>query len=189
MRQPFPLLACIALATLGCSHGGRIVSADLQAKEKSVMAVSADDFLNGKYIPMQHTASDGNVSPGIGWSKVPPDTKSIALIVEDSDADQFAHWVVYNIPASMVKLPERSLPATVMQGQNETGKIGYFGPQPPPGKVHHYHFNVYALDSELPLGPGATRNDVLKAMSGHVLAHAELIGLFRTGEPPSRKRP
>lgn len=172
-----PILA----ATLGgCSSGEPVVNADLNPKTQTVLHVQTAEFQPGQAIPVQNSALGGNAIPTVSWSAVPDSTKSVAIIVDDSDANGFTHWVVFGIPPTTVYLASSDLGAAI-QGENSSGTVGYFGPKPPPGKVHHYHFHVYALDSMLPLQAGAKKEDVLKAMSGPVLAQGELVGTFRSG--------
>lgn len=110
------------------------------------------------------------------------------MIVDDPDANGYVHWVIFNLPPSITMLPAGLPPtgklpslANALQGQNSHGEPSYFGPQPPPGKPHHYHFHVYALDEMLPLKAGASRDEVVKAMSHHVLAQGEIIGTYQSG--------
>jgi Raf kinase inhibitor-like YbhB/YbcL family protein len=142
-------------------------------------------FANGDRIPAKYTCDGEDVSPPMDWSKGPTATESYAVIVDDPDAPRgtFTHWVIYNIPYNVTRFEEYvtavdRLDDGTLQGTNHFGRIGYGGPCPPPGKPHHYRFNVYALDTRLSLGPGATKEDLLKAMSGHVLAQGELIGVY-----------
>jgi Raf kinase inhibitor-like YbhB/YbcL family protein len=106
-------------------------------------------------------------------------------LCEDPDAPRgvWSHWVLYNLPAATRELVENAskgaLPAGSVQGTNDFGKIGYGGPAPPPGKPHRYYFKLTALDIELSLPAGAKRQDVLKAMEGHVLAEGWLMGTYR----------
>jgi len=150
--------------------------------------------IHGTISKMQSEYGDG-VSPEIWWDKV-DGAKSYALILEDPDAKAprpFVHWVAYNIPADRTSLPEGlqeqerlTEPEGLLQGRTSKGSVGYFGPRPPEGDPpHHYHFQVFALDRELDVPPGAERDDVLRAMRGHVLAAGELVGTYQqAGEPP-----
>jgi Raf kinase inhibitor-like YbhB/YbcL family protein len=112
---------------------------------------------------------------------VPDETKEIALICADPDAPTpvpWVHWVAYKIPADRPGLPEGSTQGA-LEGENDFGGMGYGGPMPPKGHgVHHYHFKVYALDAELEVAAGSTKERLLEAMEGHVLAEGELIGAY-----------
>lgn len=142
-------------------------------------------FPMGGEIPARYTCSGDDVSPALAWSGAPQGTKSFALIVDDPDAPSgtFTHWIVYDLPAATHQLPENVSKADDLsgggrQGRNDFRRVGYGGPCPPPGKAHRYFFKLYALDAALNLPAGASRRDVEGAMSGHVLAHAELMGKF-----------
>ncbi|MGB9619287.1 MAG: YbhB/YbcL family Raf kinase inhibitor-like protein, partial [Armatimonadota bacterium] len=111
-------------------------------------------------------------------------TKTLALICDDPDAPHrtWVHWVLFNLPARVTRLPENvpplpKLPSGALQGRNDFGKIGYGGPAPPSG-THRYFFKVYAVDTVLSLEPGATKDRLLKAMDGHILAQGELVGRY-----------
>jgi Raf kinase inhibitor-like YbhB/YbcL family protein len=134
-----------------------------------------------------------NVSPALAWSGVPAQAQEVVVLMEDPDAPMpqaFVHWSIYGIPPSVNSLPEgigaggtagRTLPGGVFQGRNSTGRTGFFGPKPPPGHgVHHYHFQVFALDEPLGLGPDAERDALVEAMRGHVLAQGDLVGTYET---------
>jgi Raf kinase inhibitor-like YbhB/YbcL family protein len=141
-------------------------------------------FRNGQPIPARYTADGRDVSPELSWGGVPPETKSLALVCEDPDAPRgiWVHWVLYELPPGVAALPEgvpprESLTGGGTHGKNDFGKLGYGGPAPPSG-THRYFFRLYALDCSLPLPPGATRAELLRAMEGHVLARGELMGTY-----------
>jgi Raf kinase inhibitor-like YbhB/YbcL family protein len=136
-------------------------------------------------IPVEYTCDGANQSPPLAWSGVPDGTLSLALLVEDPDAPSgtWSHWVVYNLPPDLHELPVRVPPGERTnwggwQGKNDFGKLGYGGPCPPPGPAHHYYFYLFALDGELDLSPGATRQALRRQIQGHVLAQAELMGYY-----------
>ena len=115
---------------------------------------------------------------------VPEQAQSLALIAEDPDAPGgvFTHWLLYNIPPGVKELPEdvrrdETLPNGARQGINDFGKIGYGGPCPP-GGTHRYYFKLYALDTLLDLKPGATKEQLLDAIQGHLLAETEVMGKY-----------
>ena len=141
-------------------------------------------FQNGGSIPKKFTCEAADVSPELTWSGAPEKTQSFALIADDPDAPMgtWVHWVIYDLPPNTAKLPEgvpkQEQAASGAQGKNSSGKIGYGGPCPPPGKPHRYFFKLYALDSKLNLKPGARKPEVEAAMKGHVLAQAELMGKY-----------
>jgi Raf kinase inhibitor-like YbhB/YbcL family protein len=149
------------------------------------MDLKSASFENGGMIPARYTCDGKNVSPALEWHSVPASTKSIAIIADDPDAPMgtWVHWVYYNIPPETTSLPE-NVPlqdhpySGGIQGTNDFGKTGYGGPCPP-GGTHRYYFKIYALDAMLDLGPGATKKQILKAMEGHILDQARLMGKYK----------
>lgn len=145
---------------------------------------SSSAFGYGQPIPAVYTCKGRDISPPLEWSDLPAGTKSLALIMDDPDAPMgtWVHWVIYNIPPTRNGL-EEAIPAQErladgsLQGKNSWRRIGYGGPCPPSG-THRYYFRLYALDSTLSLTPGASKEQVLAAMQGHILAQAEWMGTF-----------
>ncbi len=143
-------------------------------------------FQEGGWIPSQCTCDGKDLSPDLAWSGAPDGTKSFALICEDPDAPMgtWIHWVVFNIPARLSRLPmgvptTRELAEGARQGLNDFHRIGYGGPCPPKGSTHRYFFTLYALDTILSLDPGIRKEDLLRAMKGHVLSETRLMGRYR----------
>jgi Raf kinase inhibitor-like YbhB/YbcL family protein len=141
-------------------------------------------FENEGMIPRKYTCDGDDISPPLSWDSVPEETKSIAVICDDPDAPMgiWVHWVVYDILPGTRELkenitPEREMDIGGIQGMNDFKKVGYGGPCPPRG-THRYFFKIFALDSRLELGPGATKDKLLIAMEGHILAKGELIGKY-----------
>ena len=141
-------------------------------------------FREGDYIPKKYTCDSENVSPPLGWSGIPSETKSIALICDDPDAPigTWVHWVIFNIPSSVSNLNEKILQNKILedgttQGNNDFNKIGYGGPCPPSG-THRYFFKIYALDKRIELTAGATKSELLHEMNGHILAEGKLMGKY-----------
>jgi Raf kinase inhibitor-like YbhB/YbcL family protein len=149
--------------------------------------ISSLAFKEGERIPARYTADGQDVSPALAWSGAPAKTSRLALIVHDPDAARpggFTHWVIFNLPAESKGLPEgvpgrERLESGATQGKNDGGTAGYMGPSPPPGKLHHYHFMLFALDQPIELSASASRRQVQDAVKGHVLAEAELMGLYQ----------
>jgi Raf kinase inhibitor-like YbhB/YbcL family protein len=136
-------------------------------------------------IPRKHTCDGPDLSPVLEWTNVPEGTKTLALICDDPDAPvgTWVHWVLYNLPAAVTSLPEgipnsETTEQGASQGINDFRRIGYGGPCPPPGKPHRYFFKLYALDDKVPLSPGASKKELLKAMENHILGQAELMGTY-----------
>jgi Raf kinase inhibitor-like YbhB/YbcL family protein len=160
-----------------------------EGRASNQLAVSSPAFNSGQTIPLPYTSYGERFSPALGWTSAPRATKSFAIIVEDPDAAQpkpFVHWLLYNLPGTTLQLHE-SIPADprlvdpsgALQGRNSRGQIGYMGPKPPHGDAaHHYHFEVFALDTTLPVTSGLDREALLKAVNGHVLASGEVVGTF-----------
>lgn len=148
------------------------------------MNMTSPSFRDGR-IPKDFTCDGANKSPRLKWSEPPAGAKSLALIATDPDAPigTFVHWVLYNLPAGTRELDE-ALPTPGQladgsrQGRNDFGNTGYGGPCPPRGSTHRYFFELYALDEPLKLPAGETREQVEKAMQGHILARGELIARY-----------
>ena len=152
------------------------------------MKLSSPAFAEGKPVPDKNARDHADLSPELSWSGAPEGTKSFALVCDDADAPRptpWVHWVYFDIPASAAGLPEGvakdERPKTGgVQGRNDYGDVGWGGPQPPRGHgVHHYEFRLSALDTLLNLPPGSTKDEVEKAMRGHVLALAKTMGTYR----------
>jgi Raf kinase inhibitor-like YbhB/YbcL family protein len=160
------------------------------AKEVNlIMKLTSPSFENQGETPKKYTCDGEDIPPAITWSDVPEGTQSFALIVDDPDAPDpanprmtWVHWVIYNIPATILSLPEgvkeKDLPKGTLQGLNDWKKTGYGGPCPPVDK-HRYFHKLYALDIVLPDLKQPTKAKLEKAMEGHVLSKAELVGLYQ----------
>jgi Raf kinase inhibitor-like YbhB/YbcL family protein len=187
------LSACACLGTVAAASqdSPRPLAIEVLGGEALPLTVISRSFDADGTIPPTYSDYGEKISPELSWSGVPASAKSLVLLMEDPDARQpkpFVHWVLYNLPASISSLPE-SIPGTprlpdfggALQGRNSHGTIGYFGPRPPKGDpAHHYHFQLFALDSTLGLEAGASPAAVLSALKGHVVAHGEIVGLFRS---------
>lgn len=143
------------------------------------LKITSPAFANNGDIPMKYTCEGQQVSPPLEISGIPSGTKSLALIVHDPDAPMtggFTHWVVWNIDPSIHSIPEGFDGAD--QGFNGAKKSGYIGMCPPKG-THHYHFKIYALDTRLNINKESGKTELEKSMKGHVIAQAELVGLYK----------
>jgi Raf kinase inhibitor-like YbhB/YbcL family protein len=156
------------------------------AKEP-IMELRSPAFAAGGEIPRRHTCEGDDVSPPLQWQGVPAPARSLVLIVDDPDAPDpaapqrtWVHWVLVDLPPTTSALPEggQPLPVGAREGLNDWKRAGYGGPCPPIGR-HRYFFKLYALDCTLPMPPHPDKAAVEKAMRGHVLAEAELIGTYR----------
>jgi Raf kinase inhibitor-like YbhB/YbcL family protein len=153
--------------------------------------LATDAFDDGGVIPAKYTRTGPNwVSPALNWTNVPPGTVSFALLTHDPDVsiskttEDVLHWLIFNIPGTALGLPEGvpfepTLADGSVQAKNRRGLVGFLGPGAPAnGPYHHYTFELFALDTVLNLGPDATRADFLKAIDGHILGKAALVGRF-----------
>jgi Raf kinase inhibitor-like YbhB/YbcL family protein len=142
-------------------------------------------------IPAKHTCQGDDTAPALVWSGAPAGTKSFALIVDDPDAPDprapkttWVHWVLYNLPPTTSTLPEAAtaadLPPGTQEGINDFGTAGFRGPCPPTGR-HRYFHKLYALDTVLADLGKAKKADVEKAMRGHVIGEAQLVGTYEKG--------
>lgn len=160
-------------------------SQQMRDASRSGFRLQSSAFREGRTIPRRYTCTGEDVSPALHWTAPPSGTRSLVLIVEDPDAPGgvWTHWVVFNLPASARSMPgnvpkQAQVPGGGLQGTNSFGHLGYGGPCPPPGKPHHYFFHLYALDTVLSLKAGASKQEVLDAAKGHILAQTQLMGLF-----------
>jgi len=143
------------------------------------LELTSNAFTNGQSIPAKYACTGKNISPALAWSDPPPGTQSFALIMDDPDAPAgtWVHWVLFNIPADARSLQENMDTSAMSVGKNSWGDLGYGGPCPPSG-THRYFFKLYSLDTTINLLPGATKEQMLKEMDGHILAQGELMGTF-----------
>jgi Raf kinase inhibitor-like YbhB/YbcL family protein len=153
------------------------------------LTITSPAFAAGGSIPEEYTGEGRDASPPLAWAGVPAGTKSLALVVDDPDAPDpaapkrvWVHWVLYDLPPAAAGLPAgvapAALPAGAREGKNDWGRTGYGGPMPPVGR-HRYFFKLYALDAVLGDLGAPTKADLLKAMGGHVLEQAEVIGTYQ----------
>lgn len=176
--------AVAALVLLGC----QVFTAEAkQAGGKTMhkLSVTSTALTEGAKVPKEYTGDGKDVSPPLSWGQLPTQAKSVCIICDDPDAPvgNWTHWVLFNIPVSSTGLSEgvradETLPDGSVHGINSWKKVGYNGPAPPPGQNHRYFFKVYALDKKLDLKPKATRDQVLQAINGHVVAEGQLMSTY-----------
>lgn len=153
------------------------------------LTISSTAFTHEGAIPSRYTCEGQDVSPPLDFAGAPADTKSLLLIIDDPDAPDpaaprmtWVHWLLYNLPADCPGLPEAvtyaQLPKGALQGVNDWKRTGYGGPCPPVGR-HRYFFKLYALDIVLPDLGRPTKDALERAMHGHVLAEAQLMGTYQ----------
>ncbi|MDR3624970.1 MAG: YbhB/YbcL family Raf kinase inhibitor-like protein [Chlamydiales bacterium] len=147
------------------------------------MKLTSTHFKENENIPSQYTCEGLGCNPELHIQDVPKGTLSLALIMDDPDVPvnirkdcMYDHWVVFNMPKDTAVIKENLTPPGTL-GKNTSGSLGYIGPCPP-DRRHRYFFKLYALDCTLPLAEGATKKQVEKAMDGHILAQATLMGTY-----------
>ncbi|MSR10398.1 MAG: YbhB/YbcL family Raf kinase inhibitor-like protein [Gammaproteobacteria bacterium] len=177
--------------------GALVFSAQLLAQEiPETIAVTSSAFEHHGTIPLEFTAYGDNKSIDLSWSNLPEGTVQLALICDDPIVPMpqpFVHWVAYNIPATATGLPANLMKEAevtgiaglegMINGVNGTRQTGYFGARPPvDGKLHAYHYRVYAIDADLDLAAGLNKDELLAAIEGHVLATGMLMGHYQREE-------
>lgn len=183
----FWLLCSILVPTLALVPLGGAAAIEKNGKVMT-MKLASPAFAEGESIPQLHTCEGKNISPPLSWSGIPPEAKSLVLIVDDPDAPDpkapkmtWVHWVLYNLPASSTGLAEGikadALPAGTESGNNSWKQATYGGPCPPIGR-HRYFHKLYALDTVLTGLKQPGKAAVEAAMRGHILAQASLIGTY-----------
>lgn len=154
----------------------------------AALRLASPAFEHDAAVPRRHTADGDDLSPPLQWTGVPAETRELALVCDDPDAEEgvLTHWVVYGIPADAEGLPEALTadpvidePVPLLQGLNEYDEVGYQAPELDDDRSHHrLFFRLFALDTELDLPPGATSGELRRATKGHVIATAELVGIL-----------
>jgi len=155
----------------------------LEAKE-AAMRITSPAFQHEETIPGKYTCKGANVNPPLRIEDVPEGTQSLVLIMDDPDVPKnlrpegvWDHWLVYNMPADLKVISEGEQPPG-LPGQGTAGNLHYSGPCPPPGKTHRYFFSLYALDTKLHLVDEPSKAELMKAMEGHIVGRAILMGRF-----------
>ncbi len=179
------LLALVTLAAAQAVFMGPAAAQNGGGRPRlAPLDMMTDAFPDGGVIPPKYTSRGDNVQPSFKFSGAPDTTQTYAIILHDIDValggktTDVLHWVAWNIPASAGGIPEGSLPAGSVNGKNIRGQNAYMGPGAPPGPDHHYVFELYALDTKLDLPESASRDDLLKAMDGHIVAKAAYVGRY-----------
>jgi Raf kinase inhibitor-like YbhB/YbcL family protein len=149
------------------------------------ISILSSAFEDGEEIPIECTCFGKDISPELSWSKVPNETKSITIIMEDVDTPKrpMTHWIIFNIPAKIQNLPEGvpkggQLKDGIKQGRTDFNELGYEGPCPQSGKAHRYYFRIYALDKMLEIMAGSMRGQVENFIAGHILAEGDIVGIY-----------
>lgn len=203
LMQQFAV-ACALICASGCEPSNDVdavsqdtaepatVAGESVADDASELIVTSDALEAGKPIPVEFTGDGADLSPPLAWAGAPEGAKAFALICDDPDAPTpkpWVHWVIYGIPGEITELPAGIVKESTLtqpenlkgakQGKNGWGQVGYRGPAPPPGKPHRYYFTVYALDEALALEAELTKDALLAAMEGHVLAKGQLMATYQ----------
>lgn len=167
------VVSAAALLALGGCGGGKVTPAAL--------SVSSPAFADNAQIPAEYSCTGRNVPPPLRWANVPPDAKSLAVVVDDPDAPhgRYVHWVVTGIPPSATGIVDGALPAQAVVSLNSGQQAEYLGPCPPAGTgVHHYRFQLYALRESLTLAPTTPVPESTNRIVGLSVADARTVGLF-----------
>lgn len=181
MRFLFVILisATFLLGSVMGMHGAVANMPDLK------MSLDSPAFTAGENIPVEFTGDGDNNAPPLNWTNPPEGTQAFALICDDPDAPMgtWVHWVLYDLPADTTQLAGNAapLPEGAKEGLNDFHDNGYGGPAPPPGPAHRYFFRLYALSAPTGLAAGATKDQLLEAMEGKILAEAQLMGTYQRG--------
>lgn len=159
----------------------KLASRKLRVTEANrTIDVTSSAFTDGGSLPLTFTADGAGVAPPIAWRNVPESTRSLVLIAEDPDApfpNPFVHWLVYSLPVTTSSVT--SSPPGGREGKNSMLESGYAPASPPAGHgIHHYHFQVFALDIALELGDAAGRSALIDAMRNHVIAWGEIVATY-----------
>lgn len=175
-RSPLLVFTWLLCGSFGCSG---------QPSDRMTIQVLSPDFQTEAAIPRQFTCDGAGLSPALSWQSLPPNTKSLALIMNDSDSlfGRFVHWTLYNVRPQPNSLSEglpthETLANGAKQGLNSDNAVGYTGPCPPGTSSHHYVFTLYALDTMLNVPPRPSKKDLTDAMRGHILAAGRLVGQY-----------
>jgi hypothetical protein len=170
------VIATVATAA-ACAGGPMQQEPTMTASE--TISVTSSAFRDGQPIPAEFTCDGPGKVPPLAWDGTPPDAAALALVVDDPDAPRgtFTHWVVLDLPPDTRELGPGALPPGAVQARNSGGDDDYYPPCPPSG-THHYRFTLFALNAPLTLAAGADRDAFHRALRGHVLARATLVGTF-----------
>lgn len=182
MKKISFLIFAILIASFffGCSQKSQQpLDTQTQLLTQLSMQITSSAFKHNEKIPSQYTCDGDNKNPPLSIFEVPQDAKSLVLISDDPDAPMgtWVHWTLWNMDPKITEIAEDSVPQGAVEGTTSFGNTGYGGPCPPSG-THRYFFKLYALDTTLNLNTSAKTSDIEEAMKTHILAQAELIGLY-----------
>jgi len=174
MRHLIPFVALAAILLTFSGAAGKEVT------KMDAMTVESPAFKDNSTIPKQYTCDGKDINPPLVFRNIPPGARSLALIVDDPDAPAgiWVHWVLWNIDPGTTEIRENSVPTGALEGRNDFRRTIYGGPCPPSG-THRYFFKLYALDTMLNIDRNSTKQDLEKAMKGHILGEARTVGLYK----------
>lgn len=177
LRNLFVLSATLMLVGAGCSGSKSANSpSSSAAAPQGPLTLTSSAFADGQAIPDKYTCSGQDFSPPVTFSNVPRNAVSLALIMEDTDTP-YDHWTLFNISPGQAGIAEGDVPPG-SAGNTTGGKLGYEGPCPSDGKMHHYALSLYALKDVVNLQDGASKEDVRKAFEGKVIAETKITGTY-----------
>ncbi len=184
MNLVYYCMIFLTLCIFGCGNGD---DDSFESKLDPDWQIQSSAFVEGGEIPQRFSCEGEDISPALSWADPPARTQSLALLMDDPDAGNFTHWILYNLSTELRKLDEniRQGPAVdelngANQGKTDFSRdeVGYGGPCPPSGSRHRYRFRLFALDAKPNLLPEASRTDFLDAINDHIIAFAQLTGVF-----------
>jgi len=172
----------LVLVLAGCTSTNSpslVQPASSQSPDRGSMQITSPAFNNSESIPATYTCDAENISPPLEFHDIPPETKSLTLVLDDPDAPSatWIHWLVWNIDPATTTMATGSPPPGTVQGTTSFGNTGYGGPCPPSG-THHYRFTLYALDQSIDLPSGSTNDQLEIALKDHILATARLTSIY-----------
>ena len=177
-------IVLLFLAFIGVGCGTSSLEPEIENDGAMNIQIRSTGFSDGETIPLLYTCDGHDISPDLSWSGIPDSSQALVLIMDDPDAPggTWVHWVLYGLPGDLTELSEGAQGLGV-DGVNSWRRPGYGGPCPPLGTTHRYFFKLYALEVELNLKPGATKDEVEKAMFGHILARGQMMGTYERSNP------
>lgn len=177
----FLILILVVASLAACSGSESNEDSPTPSDTALEIQFSSAAFIEGTSIPEEHTCDGANDSPPLSWINLPSGVQSLALIVDDPDAPggTWVHWVLYGISPDRTNLLQDDSGINSIDGTNDFGDTNYGGPCPPPGSAHQYFFKLYALDTALDLNAGATKSELLDAMTNHIIAQGTLMGTYQ----------
>lgn len=194
LRKPIAglmMATAILLVLGGCSSKSTSTSTAATPTPSMTMAhspppaakftLASPDIAAGVQIPLEYSKYGQNISPALTWTAPPANTAELILHMDDrfGEGQSFTHWLVYGITPATTSFTRNAVPSGAIQGANSGGENNYYGPEPPPGESHDYHFTIYALSKKLDVAPGANWKTVKAAMEGNLLGQAEFSAPFK----------